>query len=237
MDTAPMKTVIIHGQAHEGSTCRIARMIAEKTGGETVEFFLPRDFGQFCTGCTACFTKGEDKCPHRAALAPILAAMDAANVIILASPVYVFHATGAMKAFLDHLGWQWMAHRPKGIMIGKHGVCVATAAGAGVKSTLKDLAHSLFYWGVGRIEKLGMPVSATDWDGVSDKKKAAIEKKTAAIAARLKFCRGRVTPTLKTRAMFGIMRMVQKKGWNPMDVDYWRKNGWLGKERPWKKRQ
>ena len=32
--------------------------------------------------------------------------MDEANVIILASPVYVYHATGAMKAFLDHYGYR-----------------------------------------------------------------------------------------------------------------------------------
>ena len=25
---------------------------------------------------------------------------------------YVFHATGAMKAFLDHLAYRWMPHRP-----------------------------------------------------------------------------------------------------------------------------
>lgn len=237
MSGTPVKTVIIHGQSHQGSTCRIARMIAERTGGETTEFFLPRDFGQFCLGCTACFTGGEEKCPHRAALAPILEAVDSADVIILASPVYVFHATGAMKAFLDHLGWQWMAHRPKGIMFGKQGVCVATAAGAGVKSTLKDMEHSLFYWGVGRIEKLGMGIAATDWDGVSAKKKVVIEKKASAIAARLRSRAGRVTPSLKTKAMFGIMRMVQKHGWNPMDVDYWKEQGWLGRDRPWKKRK
>ena len=229
-----MKTVIIHGQSHEGSTCRIARMIAGKLEGETAEFFLPRDFGHFCLGCTACFTRGEDRCPHRADLLPVLEAIDAADVIILASPVYVFHATGAMKSFLDHLGWRWMAHRPAGIMFRKQGVCVATAAGAGVKSTLKDMEHSLFYWGVGRIEALGMGVAATDWDGIAAKKKAALEKKTDAIAARRKNRAGRVTPALKTRAMFGIMRMAQKHGWNPLDVEHWKAQGWLGKARPWK---
>ena len=49
-----MKTVIIHGQDHQGSTCHIARQLAEKTGSEITEFFLPRDFGEFCTGCNLC---------------------------------------------------------------------------------------------------------------------------------------------------------------------------------------
>lgn len=30
-----MKTVIIHGQSHEGSTCLVARELAHNVGGET----------------------------------------------------------------------------------------------------------------------------------------------------------------------------------------------------------
>ena len=59
-----MKIVIIHGQSHNGSTCHIARMLADKIGGETTEFFLPKDFGEFCCGCTRCFKESETKCPH-----------------------------------------------------------------------------------------------------------------------------------------------------------------------------
>ncbi|MBQ7745801.1 MAG: NAD(P)H-dependent oxidoreductase, partial [Ruminococcus sp.] len=102
-----MKTVIIHGQSHKGSTCHIARILADKIGGETYEYFLPKDFGEFCCGCTRCFKESETKCPHYDKLAAITQAMDEADVIILASPVYVYHATGAMKAFLDHYGYRW----------------------------------------------------------------------------------------------------------------------------------
>lgn len=61
-----MKTVIIHGQSHVGSTCHIARILAGKLGGEVTEFFLPRDFGHFCVGCTQCFVKSETLCPATA---------------------------------------------------------------------------------------------------------------------------------------------------------------------------
>ena len=37
-------------------------------------------------------------------------AMDEADVVILASPVYVYHATGQMMAFLDHFGKIGRAH-------------------------------------------------------------------------------------------------------------------------------
>ena len=59
-----MKTVIIHGQNHKGSTYNIAHMLAEKIGGEITEYFLPKDFGEFCLGCTQCFMVSETKCPH-----------------------------------------------------------------------------------------------------------------------------------------------------------------------------
>ena len=161
-----MKTVIIHGQSHKGSTYNIARKLAQKIGGETTEFFLPKDFGEFCAGCTTCFIKDEKNCPHFEKLNPITNAMDEADVIILASPVYVYHATGAMKAFLDHYGYRWMVHRPEERMFKKQGVCISTAAGAGMKSTNKDMADSLFFWGVAKIYKFGIAVAAVEWKSV-----------------------------------------------------------------------
>lgn len=65
--------------------------------------------------------EGEKKCPHYEALLPITTAIDEADVIILPSPVYVYHATGAMKAFLDHYGYRWMVHRPEESMFKKQG--------------------------------------------------------------------------------------------------------------------
>ncbi|MBR2279481.1 MAG: NAD(P)H-dependent oxidoreductase [Ruminococcus sp.] len=229
-----MKTVIIHGQNHKGSTYNIARILAEKIGGETTEFFLPKNFGEFCVGCTTCFMKDEKKCPHYEKLKPITEAMNSADVIILASPVYVYHATGAMKAFLDHYGYRWMVHRPEECMFKKQGVCISTAAGAGIKPTNKDMADSLFFWGVAKIYKLGMGVAATDWKSVPDKKKTKIEKATSSIAKKIINNNGKVKPSLKTKGYFYIMRMIQKNGWNEKDVLYWKEKGWIKKARPWK---
>ena len=230
-----MKTVIIHGQNHNGSTCHIAKQLADKIGGETSEFFLPRDFGDFCCGCTQCFTKHETKCPHYESLSPITQAIDEADVIILASPVYVYHATGAMKAFLDHYGWRWMVHRPDERMFKKQGVCISTAAGAGTRSTNKDMADSLFFWGVPKIYKYGIGVAATSWDGVPEKKKRRVEKATDSIADKIIKRNGRVKPGIKTKGFFHIMRMIQKNGWNEADMNYWKAKGWTDNNRPWKK--
>ena len=229
-----MKTVIIHGQSHKGSTYHIAHTLAEKIGGEITEFFLPADFDEFCVGCNTCFYKSESECPHHGRLAPITDAMDAADVIILASPVYVYHVTGAMKAFLDHLGFRFMVHRPEESMFRKQGVCICTAAGGGMKSTLQDMTHSLFFWGTGRIYKYGPGVAAANWEGVSAKKKAALDRATSKLAKAIVRRYGKVKPGLKTKLFFNLMRLVQKKwGFCQSDVKYWTEKGWLGSKRPW----
>ena len=143
-------------------------MLSAKIGGYVTEFFLPRDFNSFCTGCTSCFEKSEKLCPHYKELEPLTKAIDNADVIILASPVYVYHATGAMKVFLDHYGYRWMVHRPEEKMFSKQAVCISTAAGAGMKSTNKDMADSMFFWGIGKTYKYGVAVMEISWDRVKD---------------------------------------------------------------------
>ena len=229
-----MKITIIHGQSHKGSTYHIARMLAEKLEGDITEFFLPRDFGAFCIGCTRCFEKSESMCPHYETLKPITEAIDSADVIILASPVYVYHATGAMKAFLDHYGYRWMVHRPAKSMFRKQGVCISTAAGAGLSSTNKDMADSLFFWGVGKIYRYGKGVAAITWKGVSEKKRVSVDKATTALAKRIRKRHGKVKPGIKTRVWFFAMHLMQRKGFNERDAKYWKEMGWTGRKRPWK---
>ena len=229
-----MRIAVIHGQNHKGSTYHIAQMLSEKLAGEVTEFCLPKDFGSFCFGCTNCFAKSEKLCPHYEQLKSITEALDHADVIILASPVYVYHATGAMKTLLDHYGYRWMGHRPEQTMFQKQAVCISTAAGAGMKSTNKDMADSMFFWGVAKTYRFGIAVRAVSWEEVNAKTKERIEKKTTALANQIKRKAGRVTPSLKTKLFFEIMRFAQKKGWNQADVDYWKEKGWLGKTRPWK---
>lgn len=228
-----MRVVIIHGQSHMGMTHHIARMLSDKIGGEVKEFFLPRDFGEFCVGCSNCFNESETKCPHYEKLKPITEAIDDSDVIILASPVYVYHATGAMKAFLDHYAYRWMSHRPEEAMFKKQGICISTAAGAGMKSAVKDMMDSLYFWGVAKRYSIGVGVAAADWDSVSEKKKKFVEKKTTNIAKQINKRAGNVKPGIKTKGFFFIMHLMQQNGYNPIDVEHWKSRGWTEKKRPW----
>ncbi len=234
MKEVDMKIVVIHGQNHKGSTYHIAHMLAEKINGEISEFFLPRDFGELCVGCTNCFTKSEQKCPHYEKLNPITEAIDEAEVIILASPVYVYHVTGAMKCFLDHYGYRWMIHCPEESMFQKQGVCISTAAGAGTKSTNKDMADSLLFWGVAKRYKYGINVAAVNWNNVGEDKKKEIDNATSKIAKKIILNSKKVKPDIKVKGMFWIFRIMMKRGFNPRDVKYWESKGWTDKNRPWR---
>lgn len=231
-----MKVLIISGTNHKGSTYSIGRIVAEKlTKAENIsEVFLPRDFDEFCCGCTNCFSKSADKCPHYAKLRPITEHIDDADVLILTSPVYVYHCSGQMKALLDHYGWRWMAHRPDERMFSKQAVVVATAAGAGMKSTMKDMADSCFFWGIPKTYKLGKAVRAIDWNSVSPKIKESINAKADSIAKKVLKRQGKVPVGIKTRAFFKIMSLIQRNGWCRADMDYWKEKGWTGSKRPWK---
>ena len=229
-----MKIVLINGTNHKGSTYHIAKQVADKVNGELTEFFLPKDFDEFCLGCTTCFVKGEEHCPHHSKIEKITKALLEADLIILDSPVYVYHASGAMKALLDHYGYMWMAHRPEQAMFKKQGVVISTAAGAGTKSTIKDMRDSLFYWGVAKIYQFGLPVAATSYEQISEKKLKKIDKATTKIAKKVVKKNSKVKPSFGAKAFFFLMHLLQKNGWNPKDVEYWKAKGWTGKTRPWK---
>lgn len=230
-----MNITIINGQNHKGTTYHIGKMLADKLGGKVTEFFLPKDFNSFCIGCNNCFMKSEKMCPHHKSLEPVTKAIDDADVIILTSPVYVYHTTGAMKALLDHYGYRWMVHRPNGKMFTKQAVCISTAAGAGMKSTNKDMADSLFFWGVAKIYKLGYAVRAISYNEVNEKILAKIDKDTSALANKIKSNCGKVKPNIKTKCFFEIMSIMNKgKGMNESDNEYWKANGWTENIRPWK---
>ncbi len=229
-----MKITVIHGQGHKGSTYNIAKQLCDKLNGEVTEFFLPKDFDCFCKGCATCFVTSETKCPDYEKLKPITDAIDAADVLILTSPVYVMHSTGAMKALLDHYGYRFMVHRPEEKMFTKQAVCISTAAGAGMKSTIKDMADSTFFWGIAKTYKLGIAVMETRWENVKPGIKAKIDKKTALLAKRISNRVGKIKPDIKTKGFFAIMAMMQKNGFNSADADYWKAKGWTSGKRPWK---
>ena len=230
-----MKIVIIHGQSHEGSTCMAVRELANKVGGEIREFFLPRDFSKSCLGCYTCFKTDLNSCPHYKELEPLVMAIQDADLLILESPVYVYHATGPMMSFLDHFGTWWMVHRPLPDMSRKQAVAMATAAGGGMNSTMQDMADSLEMWGIRKVYKLGFGVQAQKPDEIPDRILRSIHRKTDRLACQIRKNAGKRGCNIRAKKWFYLMRFAHKH-FPPMEPDYsyWEKQNLHGKSRPWR---
>ena len=229
-----MKIVLVCGTNYKGTTYHYARMIAEGLKGEIREFFLPRDFGEYCLGCSLCLYKGEQFCPHATKLAEITKAMDEADILIFASPTFVYHVTGAMKSFLDHYGWRWMLHRPDERYFHKIGIAVSTCAGGGADSTCQDMADSFFYWGMARIYQLPLKVYSTNLAQVTPKTEASAKKKVARLVEQVAKVKD-PKPLPKTRAFFRLANFIHhhNKTWDPYDLAYWKEKGWDQGKHPW----
>ena len=227
---------MINGQNHKGSTYNIGRLLAKNIGSDKdiVEFFLPKDLNHFCLGCYTCI-EDDTKCPFYEEKNRIMKEVEEADILIFTTPTYCLRASAPMKSFIDLTFNYWMSHRPRKCMFNKKAVVISTAAGSGAKKAVKDVSDALFYWGIPCIVEYGICIQAMNWDGVSEKKKQKIEKDTIRIAQRLSRKKS-VKAGIKTKAMFSLMRMMQKAdlGSGEADKSYWEKSGWLGKERPWR---
>lgn len=239
-----MKITVINGTKNKGCTYKMKDAFLEALGGghEITEYHLPADASEFCTGCKACFLKDISACPHRGYTVPVWNSILAADLIVFTSPVYVFHATGQVKALLDHYGTKWMAHSPEREMFLKKAVIITNAAGAGMKNVIKDIGDSLDYWGVAKRYSIKQALFGAEWEKVSVKKKADINKQCVRVAKKVQ--RPVKKPRFKIRFLFGVMGMAQKminkslvKKGEPETTDYryWKDNGWLNGGKPWRR--
>lgn len=230
-----MKIVLVHGQNHKGSTYHIGKMIVEKIEleKEITEFFLPKDLNHFCLGCYKCI-EGDENCPFYEEKNQIMEVVEAADLLVFTTPTYCMRSSAPMKAFLDLTFTYWISHRPRKSMFSKKAMVVSTAAGRGTKSAIKDVTTALFYWGIPYVKSYGIAVQAMNWDMVNAKKKEKIERDTTRLAKMLSNTK-RPSVGIKTRFMFKMMAGMQSAGMgsSPIEKEYWKENGWLGKKRPW----
>lgn len=229
-----MKITVIHGQNHLGSTYHIGKLLTEQFENSTIqEFFLQKNLEHFCLGCYKCIDN-EEKCPFYSEKKQMMQAVEDADLLIFTTPTYCMRASAPMKSFLDLTFTYWMSHKPRKCMFSKKAVVISTAAGTGTKSAIKDIKNALFYWGIPYIREYGIAVQAMSWEQVSEKKKGKIHTDMRKLADKIQ--KDNIHVGIKTKFMFYMMRMMQLKDWGAGKEEkaYWEKNGWLGKERPWK---
>lgn len=99
-----MKIVSLLGSPRVGgNSATIANRFTETAallGAETRTFELNRLAYRGCQGCYAC-KKGLDHCVLQDDLTAVLAAVQEADLVVLASPVYYGEVTAQLKGFID----------------------------------------------------------------------------------------------------------------------------------------
>lgn len=212
-----------------------------KEKADITEYYLPKDCPNFCIGCTNCMLKGEHTCKDADKINVLEKSLLEADLLVMTSPAYVFHATGAMKAFLDHFAYRWMPHRPAPEMFTKRAVIITQCLGAGAKSAAKDIKHSLSWWGISEIGICtGALMSDIVWEKLPERKQAELTRKIEKLSrkfARMDYAKPAHT-NLITRIKFSFCRAMQKSLHKAdpeyLDGKYWACQGWLNDLRPWK---
>ena len=225
-----MKIAAIHSKK-SGSTHFIAAILLDEikrlSPNAEINEFVVADF-QPCAGCFSCFSKGEIYCPHYESVHPIITSIEEADVVLLDSPTYCMGISGAMKCFLDHLGYRWFAHRPHPSMTSKIGVAISTTGSMGAKNVTKALKTHFFGWSAAKYYRLGFAVMGTNWDDIKANKKQKILRSVAKTARKIVKLSGKAKRSLYLRFILSIMKIVQKKNnWFPLDKVWWRENGWI----------
>lgn len=73
---------------------------AIESGNEAEKVFLRDKTIHYCTGCSTCSLHGKP-CPQKDDAAEIIEKMVAANVIVMATPVYFYTMSAQMKTLID----------------------------------------------------------------------------------------------------------------------------------------
>ncbi len=238
-----MKITVINGTEKHGVTYRLKEIFLSefRQTADITEYYLPKDCPDFCIGCISCMLKGEDLCKDADKISVIEKSLLEADLIVMTSPAYVFHATGAMKALLDHFAYRWMPHRPASEMFTKRAVIITQCLGAGAGSAAKDIKHSLSWWGISKIGVFtGALMSDIVWERLTEKKRAELTRKVKKLSKKyvsIDYAKPAHT-NLMTKIKFSFCRVIQKSLHKAdptyLDSKYWAQQGWLAGNRPWK---
>ena len=139
-----MKIVAICGSPRKGNTYSTLHAIQENYPGIDFEILQLSDMNfETCRGCYVCVTRGVDKCPIKDDQDMIIKAMQDADGIILASPVYLVMVSATLKNYFDRLGY--ISHRP--CFFDKYAMSLVTCSGFGAEDALDYMDKILASFG------------------------------------------------------------------------------------------
>lgn len=182
------------------------------------------DLGPSCPACLACMTSGEQACPNFERTSPARDLMDAADLVVFATPVHSFHVSATMKRFVDHFAY--LIHRPA--HVGKPAVLLSTAAGAGHDAALGYLQSAVRRWGFHTVGQLGVNGPGLAKATYRAKVDAALDA-LASTVHREALDPVEPKPTVSDLIGFRVARLLVEGGRaeGPVDAAYWDEHGWF----------
>ena len=201
-----MNITVINGTEKCGVTYRLKEMfLAGFTDKANVtEYYLPKDCPNFCKGCISCLLKGENTCKDAEYIEKIEKSLSDADLIVMTSPAYVYHVTGAKSTAKD------IKHSLSWWGISNIGIFTDSLMSDIVWERLSEKKKVEL---TSKIEKLSQSFVHIDY------KKPAHTNLITKI--KFLFCRM-------------MQQSLHKNNPEYLDGKYWAEQGWLGKARPWK---
>lgn len=165
-----MKYLVINGSPHKGNTWKLVEYAisyvrefdksAEIKEVHLMELNLP-----FCTGCSNCFRKGGELCPHYEKVGAIYNELEWADGLILCSTTFNVRETALLKNLIDHLCY--LMHRPH--FFTKKALFITSVGGVGAKGAVKSITGSLRAIGFNRC--YSYKVGTASWNAYNPNEK------------------------------------------------------------------
>lgn len=160
--------LLLNASPHKGNSYRLASSVMEElrrlSPGSGFEELQLSDYPlPFCTGCSACFRKGHDNCPHRAEMEEILKRLEACDGLVFVLSCFNMQPNAMAKNLIDHLCY--LLHRPH--FFTKKALVVTTSGAVGGSKAAKYVAGSLLGMGFNRCYRLAVP--AVSWNAYEPK--------------------------------------------------------------------
>jgi len=189
-----MKVLAINGSARkDGNTAILIKKVFEGIEAEGIETELVQLSGKKIRGCAACYKCFENKdrrCAVKDDLNGIIAKMEQADGIILASPTYFADVSAEMKALIDRAGFVAIANDR--MYRRKVGAAVVAVRRAGAIHAFDTINHFFFiqemivpgstYWNIG----IGREIGEVNADEEGLRHMANLGKNIAWLLAKLR---------------------------------------------------
>lgn len=217
-----MKILAICGSPKRGNCYAMLNFIQESFPDLDYKIIMLNEVNlEQCKGCYVCIARGEELCPLKDDRDMILEEMEAADGIIVASPVHVNHVTALMRHFICRIGF--LGHRPR--HFDKYVMPMGIGGGFGADEVIKHITSMFSVFGFNIVSSLEMYISAEEERDIpANKEKTITAMKNFIEGIEKGKARGHLPePTLLKMIYFKIFKAVSEVNPDaPADYEYYK---------------